>query len=69
MHIYDTQNDGADEPVRKEQWRHRHKDWTCGYGRGEKGEGGMYGESDMQTCMLPCVKQILRELKPGSVTT
>lgn len=27
-------------------------------GRGEKGEGGMYG-SDMQTCMLPCGKQIL----------
>ena len=25
----------------------------------------MNGESNMQTCMLPCVKQILRELKPG----
>ena len=25
----------------------------------------MYGESNMQTYMLPCVKQILREVKPG----
>ena len=25
----------------------------------------MNGESNIQTCMLPCVKQILRELKPG----
>ena len=47
-----------------QQWRNRHREQS--YGLGERGgEGQMYGESNMQTCMLPCVKQILRELKPG----
>ena len=30
-------------------------------GVGEKGEGGAYGESNMETYTLPCVKQIATE--------
>ena len=32
-----------------QQWRHRHREQTYGYGGGEEGEGGMYGESSLET--------------------
>ena len=33
-----------------QQWRHRHREKTYGHWwRGEEGEGGMYGESNMET--------------------
>ena len=38
-----------------QQWRHRHREQTYGHGgRGEEGEGGMYGESDMETYITIC---------------
>ena len=35
------------------QWRHRHRDQTCGH-RGE-GEGGMNGKCSIEACTLPYV--------------
>jgi len=32
-----------------QQWRHRHREQTYGHGRGEAGEAGMYGETNMET--------------------
>ena len=34
-----------------QQWRQRHRGQIYGHGRGEAGEGGMYGESNMETYM------------------
>ena len=56
MHIHITQNDGTDEPVWREQWRHRHREQTYGHGEGQEEEGGMFGENNMETCTLPYVK-------------
>ena len=39
-----------------QQWRHRHREQTWTGGRVEEGEGGMYGESKMETYTLPYVK-------------
>ena len=36
------------------QWRHRHRDQTCGH-RGE-GEGGMNEKCSIEACTLPYVK-------------
>ena len=36
------------------QWRHRHREQTCGHSGG--GGGGTNGESSMETYTLPCVK-------------
>ena len=33
-------------------WEHREQ--TYGYGVGEEGEGGMYGESSLETSMTIC---------------
>ena len=45
-----------------QQWRHRHREETSGHGSGqgwgEEGEGGMYGESNMETYTSLYVKQI-----------
>ena len=32
-----------------QQWRHRHREQIYGHGYGEEGEGGMYGENNMET--------------------
>ena len=32
-----------------QQWRHRHREQIYGHGYGEEGEGGMYGDSNMET--------------------
>ena len=39
-----------------QQWRHRHREQTCGCGEGsgEEGEGGIYGESNMETYITIC---------------
>ena len=38
-----------------QQWRHRHREQTYGNGwRGREGEGGMYGESNMETYITMC---------------
>ena len=34
----------------EQQWRHRHREQTCGIHTGE-GEGKMYGESNMETSL------------------
>ena len=36
-------------------WRCKHREQTYGQGRGE-GEGGVNGDSSMETCILPYVK-------------
>ena len=41
-----------------QQWRHRHRQQTYGHGRGEEGDSGMNGESNMEAYTLQCVKQI-----------
>ena len=39
----------------RQQWRHRHREQTYGNGwRGRGGEGGMYGESNMETYITMC---------------
>ena len=52
-------------------WRHRHREQTYGHGRGNR-EGGMYGESYMETYITICKIEsqwksamCLRELKQG----
>ena len=37
---------------------HRHRQQTYGHGRGEEGDSGMNGESNMEAYTLQCVKQI-----------
>ena len=40
-----------------QQWRHRHREKTYGHWwRGEEGEGGMYGESNMGTPTITICK-------------
>ena len=41
-----------------QQWRHRHREQTCGPGEGseEEGEGETIGESSMEAHTLPYVK-------------
>ena len=39
-----------------QQWIHRHREQAYGHGSGEAGEGGMYGETNMETYTLPYVK-------------
>ena len=59
-----------------QQWKHRHREQTYGWGQGEEGAGGIYGESIMETYTLPCLKQIVNGNLPcdsgdsnqGSVT-
>ena len=41
-----------------QQWTCRHREQTCGHGLGE-GEGGITGESNMETYALPYVKWIV----------
>ena len=38
----------------EQQWRHRHREQTYGRGRGEEGQGGMYGENNMETHITIC---------------
>ena len=38
-----------------QQWRCRHREQTCGHRRWE-GEGGMNGETNMETYTLPYIK-------------
>ena len=40
------------------QWRYRHREQIYGHGAGvrEEGEGGVYGNSNMETYALPYVK-------------
>ena len=40
-----------------QEWRHRHREWTCGHG-GE-GEGGTNRETGTDVCSLPRVKELL----------
>ena len=57
-----------------QQWRNRHREQT--YGHGERGgEGEMYGESNMETCITICkidsqreFAVYLRDLKQGLYT-
>ena len=37
-----------------QQWRHRHREQTYGHAKGEEREGGMYGESNMETYITMC---------------
>ena len=37
-----------------QQWRHRHREQTCGHGEGKEGQSGMYGESNMETYTTIC---------------
>ena len=39
-----------------QQWRHRHREQTYGHGWGRGGEGGMYGESNMETPTITICK-------------
>ena len=53
-----------------QQWRNRHREQTCGH-RGRRGEGEMYGESNMETYIICKIDSqwefpvCLRELKQG----
>ena len=38
------------------EYKHRHREWTCGHG-GE-GEGGTNWEIGIDICSLPCIKQL-----------
>ena len=55
-HIYGIQKDGTDEPICRaamETQTQKTDLWTrCG--GGEEGEGGMYGESNMETYITTC---------------
>ena len=44
-------------PIAGQQWPRRHREQTCGLSGGRWG-GGTNWESSMETCTLPCVKQI-----------
>ena len=55
-----------------QQWRNRHREQPCGHGRGEEGEGEMYGESNVEIYNTICkidsqweFAAWLRELKQG----
>ena len=37
-----------------QQWRNRHRQQPCGHGRGEEGEGEMYGESNVEIYNTIC---------------
>ena len=37
-----------------QQWRKRHREQTYGHGGGEKGEGEMYGESNIEIYNAIC---------------
>ena len=37
-----------------QQWRSRHREQTYGHGRGEEGEGEMYGESNLEIYNTIC---------------
>ena len=39
-----------------QQWRYRHREQTYGRISGKEGEGGIYGESNVETYTLPYVK-------------
>ena len=55
MHIYGIQKGDPDEPICRaamETQTQRKDLWTC-LGR-EEGEGGMYGESNMETYITTC---------------
>ena len=55
MHIYRILKDGNDNPIWKTEKRHRCTEQTFGL-RGE-GEGGMFQENSIETCILSRVKQ------------
>ena len=57
-HIYGIQKYGAVEPIWRQQYRHRHREQTYGHGEGVGREGGMYGETYMETYTLPYVKHV-----------
>ena len=55
-----------------QQWKNRHREHIYGHEGGEKGEGEMYGESNMETYIAICKINsqwefvvCLRELKQG----
>ena len=57
-----------------QQWRNRHRERTHGHGE-KAGEGEMYGESNMETCITICkidsqreFAVYLRDLKQGLCT-
>ena len=57
-----------------QQWRNRHREQTHGHGE-KAGEGEMYGESNMETCITICkidsqreFAVYLRDLKQGLCT-
>ena len=57
-----------------QQWRNRHREQTHGHGE-KAGEGEMYGESNMETCITICkidsqreFAVYLRDLKQGLYT-
>ena len=39
-----------------QQWKHRLKEQTYGHSAGKEGEGRMYGENKIETCILLYVK-------------
>ena len=55
-HIYGIQKDGTDAPICREAVETDVWD----KGKGEEGEGEMNGESGMEICTLPYVKQPIR---------
>ena len=48
-----------------QQWRKRHREQTYGHGGGEKGEGEMYGESNIEIYNSVCKIDRQQELKQG----
>ena len=48
-----------------QQWRKRHREQTYGHGGGEKGEGEIYGESNIEIYNSVCKIDRQQELKQG----
>ena len=53
-HIYGLYKDGTDEIICGAATRHRHREQTYGRRVGEEGDGGIYGESNMETYITIC---------------
>ena len=51
-HIYGIQKDGTKNLFAGRRWRNKSREQT--YGHGERGEGEMYGENNMETYITIC---------------